>query len=82
MSYVAPYNDLLHNQTYNNKERRKRSVARNLKTLIVVCSSSNAHKISNSQTCFIQFQGVFVSGEKVIAVVTLSIVAVWHLQTV
>ena len=50
----------LHNQTYNNKERRNRSVARNFKTaVLVLCSSSNAHKISVNQTGFTQFQGVF-----------------------
>ena len=50
----------------NKEEEEKRSTARNLKTLFVVCSSSNVHKISANQTGFTQFQGVFIRAEKVI----------------
>ena len=50
------------------KNEGKRSVARNLKILNVVPLSSNAHKISVSQTCFTLFQGGFVRSEKVIII--------------
>ena len=59
---------------YNNKElRKKKRSKKKIKTLFVVCSSRNAHKINVSQTGFTQFQGVIVSGEKVIIEITLSV---------
>ena len=53
----------LHNKTYNSKETRKKEGQQEISRLFVVCSWSNAHKVSVSQTGFTQFQGVFAWGE-------------------